>query len=87
MPVVTKDERVARADAAIETAIATLLSAENSLNRADALKLLARRMVRKSSQGVHLQRPQWSQTWYRHLSSCISGMSVKFISWPILGNR
>jgi len=45
----TKDERVILADTALETAIATMLTNDDGLNRVDALRLLTRRMVRKNT--------------------------------------
>jgi hypothetical protein len=46
----TYDEQVARADTAIETAVSTLLNANDALTRPEALKLLAKRAVRKTTQ-------------------------------------
>jgi hypothetical protein len=44
----TRDELTAATDAAIEVAISTLQTAGNLLDRAGALRLLTRRMVRKN---------------------------------------
>jgi hypothetical protein len=43
-----RDELTVAADAAIETAISTLLTASNIIDRVGALRLLMRRMVRKN---------------------------------------
>ena len=48
MPTSTKDEAIARADTAIETAIATMLAADNALDRVGALRLLTQRMLKKN---------------------------------------
>ena len=45
----TADERIAIADTALETAISTLLAADDRFDRVGALKLLTRRMVRKNT--------------------------------------
>jgi hypothetical protein len=44
----TRDEAVATADAAIETALATMIAANNSHDRVSALRLLVKRLLRKN---------------------------------------
>jgi hypothetical protein len=48
MPTSTRDENVTRADAAIETAISTMLANDNNLDRVGALRLLVRRLLKKN---------------------------------------
>ena len=43
MPTSTKDENITRADTALETAIATMLAADNAMDRVGALRLLVQR--------------------------------------------
>jgi hypothetical protein len=44
----TNDERTAVADTAIETAIASMLTGDNGLNRKQALRFLVRRAMKKN---------------------------------------
>jgi hypothetical protein len=55
----TKDEFVVLADAACETAIATL-TAYNNIDRVSALRLLVRRMTRKNT--TNRTRPRTAAT-------------------------
>ena len=45
----TNDERTVVADAALEVAIASLLTNDDGLDRVGALRLLTKRMVRKNT--------------------------------------
>ena len=49
MPVQTTDEQIATADAAVETAIASLIAAHNGHDLVSALRLLVKRIVRKNT--------------------------------------
>jgi hypothetical protein len=44
-----KDEMIAAPDAALEVAIASLIAADNSTTRVDALRLLTRRVVKANT--------------------------------------
>ena len=48
MPTLTKDETIAAVDAAVETAVASLLTANDKLNRVEALRLLTQRTLKKN---------------------------------------
>lgn len=48
-PVQTRDERVITCDLAIETAIASMLTADQQLDRVGALRLLVQRVMRKNT--------------------------------------
>jgi hypothetical protein len=47
-PTQTKDERVFTCDAVIETAVATMLAADQHMDRVSALQLLVNRAVKKN---------------------------------------
>lgn len=53
MPVLTRDEQIVKMDRQLEQLIVTTLKQNDNLTRADAVKLLAQRAIRKST-----QRPQ-----------------------------
>ena len=52
----TKDEREVVADAAVETALGTILTNDNNLTRKDALRLLVRSVVKKDKTSRHWVR-------------------------------
>jgi hypothetical protein len=47
-PIQSKDERIITCDAAIETAIASMLTADQHLDRVGALRLLVQRVTKKN---------------------------------------
>lgn len=47
-PRLLRTKKVSRADVAIETAVTTLLAADNAMDRIAALRLLTQRMVKKN---------------------------------------
>jgi hypothetical protein len=50
MPTLTKDEQIVKLDRQLEQLINTTLKQNDSLTRAEAVKLLAQRAVRKATQ-------------------------------------
>jgi hypothetical protein len=52
----TRDELVILADVAVETAVASLIAADNGTSRVSALRLLTRRMVRANKINRHRPR-------------------------------
>jgi hypothetical protein len=50
MPVLTRDEQIVKMDRQLEQLINTTVKQNDNLTRADAIKLLAQRAIRKATQ-------------------------------------